>query len=121
MKNPPPRPAIDPAEQNRAAARTLDDLARAARPVKPIEQTPAPLPTSPSAPLPPLDDSDRPHLWPAVGLKWHALAMLVTVSLMLLAYSNSVTSLVKWNDQYPDVGYTLDNKYIIQLDPRTKA
>jgi len=62
MKNPPPRPAIDPAEQNRAAARTLDDLARAARPVKPIEQKPAPLPTSPSAPLPPLDDSDRPHL-----------------------------------------------------------
>ena len=67
------------------------------------------------------DGSLRQRLWPAVGWPWHLLALAITLSTMLLAYSNSVTTLVQYNDDYPDSGYTLDNKYIIQLDPRTKA
>src|SRR3954466_7077705 len=84
---------------NIAAARTLDAVARGA---------PAPLPLPPSG---------RARMGPHVP--WQASAAFVVLAgiALLLAYSNSFGS----KNRPASVNWTLDNKYIIELDPRTKV
>ena len=45
-----------------------------------------------------------------MGTEWHIVVAAVLLGLILVAYGNSFQS--EW---------VLDNKYIIELDPRTKA
>src|SRR5690349_9938588 len=46
----------------------------------------------------------------SIGMEWHIVVACVLAILILVAYGNSFQS--EW---------VLDNKYIIELDPRTKA
>src|SRR4051812_17209575 len=93
-------------QPNAAASRTLDSVARSA----PLRyRTPG---TSGTVPLP------RPRMWPTQGWRRHGLVVLTIAFVALAAYSNSFGP---GSNRKPEVNWTLDNKYIIQLDPRTKA
>src|SRR4051794_20613116 len=88
---------------NIAAARTLDAVAR-----KAPAPAPAPLPLPPMA---------RPRMWPRVPWQAHAGFIVLAGIAILLAYLNSFGP----KNRPASVNWTLDNKYIIELDPRTKA
>lgn len=95
MPRDPQRPVVEAAAQNRESARTLDYLSRAPRG---SDSDPSLLP------------SERPLLWPPIGWKLHLAVAGAIVVIALLAFSNSFHA-----------GMTLDNKYIIEYDPRTKT
>src|SRR5436305_740314 len=85
---------------NTAAARTLDAVARSG---------PAPVPPS---------HLQRGRMWPHVPWQAHAAFVVLAGLAILLAYSNSFGPK---NRPVASTNWTLDNKYIIELDPRTKA
>jgi tetratricopeptide (TPR) repeat protein len=93
---------------NVAASRTLDSVARRAPQPPPLQPSSQQLQYGGGW----MRASRAPHerMWPAQGWKRHALVVLTIAIVALAAYSNSFTA-----------GWTLDNKYIIELDPRTKA
>src|SRR5436190_1956985 len=93
----------DPYSQNQSASRALDSIARGARRVTPIE----------SGPRPP-----RIPLWPAVPWQFHLAFIVISGIALWAAFSNSFGP---GDDRAADKNWTLDNKYIIELDPRTKA
>lgn len=90
----------NPAPMNIASARTLDAVARSA----------------PLLPLPPLM-GDRRRMWPAIPWQLHAAFVVLAGIALFFAYRNSFGV----RDRSSSVNWTLDNKYIIELDPRTKA
>lgn len=84
---------------NVAAARTLDAVARSG-------PAPQPLPLEP-----------RGRMWPHVPWQAHAAFVVLAGIALLLAYSNSFGP----KNRPASTNWTLDNKYIIELDPRTKV
>lgn len=84
---------------NIAAARTLDAVARSG---------PAPVPAPPV---------ERGRMWPHVPWQCHAAFVVLAGLSILLAYSNSFGP----KNRPAATNWTLDNKYIIELDPRTKV